>query len=81
VRAAECGRARVQGHVHGVEAGERRLRARRGSNVNDNPLDTHDHPEGVWTLPPDLALGERDRDKYLAIGESDRFTLKFVKPK
>ncbi len=50
------------------------------SDVNDNPLDTHDHPEGVWTLPPDLALGERDRDKYLAIGESDRFTLKFVKP-
>ena len=50
------------------------------SDVNRNPLDTHDHPEGVWTLPPDLALGERDRDKYLAIGESDRFTLKFVKP-
>ena len=51
-----------------------------GSSVNDNPLDTHDHPEGVWTLPPDLALGERDREKYLAIGESDRLTLKFVKP-
>jgi predicted methyltransferase len=51
-----------------------------GSAINDNPLDTHDYPEGVWTLPPDLALGERDRDKYLAIGESDRFTLKFVKP-
>jgi predicted methyltransferase len=50
------------------------------SEVNNNPLDTHDHPEGVWTLPPDLALGDRDRDKYLAIGESDRFTLKFVKP-
>jgi predicted methyltransferase len=50
------------------------------SDVNRNPLDTHDHPEGVWTLPPDLALGDRDRDKYLAIGESDRFTLKFVKP-
>jgi len=50
------------------------------SDVNRNPLDTHDHPEGVWTLPPDLALGERDRDKYLAIGESDRLTLKFVKP-
>ena len=50
------------------------------SDVNRNPLDTHDHPEGVWTLPPDLALGERDRDKYVAIGESDRLTLKFVKP-
>jgi predicted methyltransferase len=52
-----------------------------GSEINDNPRDTHDHPEGVWTLPPDLALGARDREKYLAIGESDRFTLKFVKPK
>ena len=51
------------------------------SAVNDNPRDTHDHPEGVWTLPPDLALGERDRDKYLAIGESDRFSLKFVRPR
>jgi predicted methyltransferase len=50
------------------------------SDVNRNPRDTHDYPEGVWTLPPDLALGERDREKYLAIGESDRFTLKFVKP-
>lgn len=50
------------------------------SDVNRNPLDTHDHPEGVWTLPPDFALGERDRAKYVAIGESDRFTLKFVKP-
>jgi predicted methyltransferase len=50
------------------------------SDVNRNPRDTHDYPEGVWTLPPDLALGERDRDQYLAIGESDRFTLKFVKP-
>jgi predicted methyltransferase len=51
-----------------------------GSAINNNPLDAHDHPEGVWTLPPDLALGERDREKYLAIGESDRFTLKFIKP-
>jgi predicted methyltransferase len=50
------------------------------SDINRNALDTHDYPEGVWTLPPDLALGERDRDKYLAIGESDRLTLKFVKP-
>jgi len=50
------------------------------SDVNRNPRDTHDHPQGVWTLPPDLALGESDREKYLAIGESDRFTLKFVKP-
>lgn len=50
------------------------------SEVNANPRDTHDYEEGVWTLPPSLALGEKDREKYLAIGESDRFTLKFVKP-
>ena len=50
------------------------------SEINANPADTADHPSGVWTLPPTLALGDEDRDKYLAIGESDRFTLKFVKP-
>lgn len=50
------------------------------SEVNANPKDTKDHPNGVWTLPPTLRLGEKDRDKYLAIGESDRMTLKFVKP-
>ena len=49
------------------------------SEVNANPHDTKDHPEGVWTLPPALRLQDRDREKYLAIGESDRFTLKFVK--
>lgn len=50
------------------------------SPVNDNPLDTKDYPAGVWTLPPVLRLKEVDREKYLAIGESDRMTLKFVKP-
>lgn len=50
------------------------------SEINANPKDTADHPEGVWTLPPTLRLGDRDREKYLAIGESDRMTLKFVKP-
>jgi predicted methyltransferase len=50
------------------------------SPVNNNPKDTKDYPEGVWTLPPTLTLGDKDRDKYLAIGESDRMTLKFVKP-
>jgi predicted methyltransferase len=50
------------------------------SDMNRNPRDSHDHPRGVWTLPPTLALGEEDRDRYLAIGESDRMTLKFVKP-
>jgi predicted methyltransferase len=50
------------------------------SEVNANPKDTKDYPKGVWTLPPSLQLGETDKDKYLAIGESDRMTLKFVKP-
>jgi predicted methyltransferase len=50
------------------------------SDVNSNPRDTHDHPRGVWTLPPSLRLGDQDRDRYLAIGESDRLTIKFVKP-
>lgn len=50
------------------------------SEINANPKDTADWPEGVWTLPPTLRLGDKDRDRYLAIGESDRMTLKFVKP-
>ncbi len=50
------------------------------SEINANPKDTKDHPEGVWTLPPSLRLGDVDKDKYVAIGESDRMTLKFVKP-
>ena len=50
------------------------------SEVNANPKDAKDHPEGVWTLPPTYRLKDVDRAKYEAIGESDRFTLKFVKP-
>jgi predicted methyltransferase len=50
------------------------------SEVNANPKDTKDYEKGVWTLPPTLELGDKDKDKYLAIGESDRMTLKFVKP-
>ncbi|MBB1270416.1 class I SAM-dependent methyltransferase [Shewanella sp. SR44-3] len=49
------------------------------SEVNANPKDTKDHPKGVWTLPPRLALDAQDKAKYLAIGESDRMTLKFIK--
>ncbi len=49
------------------------------SQVNANPKDTKDHPEGVWTLPPTYRQKDQDRAKYAAIGESDRFTLKFVK--
>ena len=50
------------------------------SEINANPKDSADWPDGVWTLPPALALKDKDREKYLAIGESDRMTLKFVKP-
>lgn len=50
------------------------------SEINANPKDTADHNKGVWALPPTLANRDVDRDKYLAIGESDRMTLKFVKP-
>lgn len=50
------------------------------SEINANPRDTKDHPEGVWTLPPTYALGDVDRKKYQDIGESDRMTLKFAKP-
>jgi len=49
------------------------------SPIGDNPLDTKDYPKGVWTLPPVLAAGPTDRAKYLAIGESDRWTMKFRK--
>jgi predicted methyltransferase len=49
------------------------------SEVNANPKDSKDYPEGVWTLPPSYRLKEVDRSKYAAIGESDRFTLKFIK--
>ena len=49
------------------------------SEVNANPKDTKNYPKGVWTLPPTYRLKDKDRAKYQAIGESDRFTLKFVK--
>jgi len=50
------------------------------SEINANPKDTKDWPGGVWTLPPTLSQGDKDRDKYLAIGEADNFILKFQKP-
>ena len=50
------------------------------SEVNANPRDTRDHPNGVWTLPPNNRHDAADADKYRAIGESDRMTLRFVKP-
>jgi predicted methyltransferase len=50
------------------------------SEINANSKDTKDYAQGVWTLPPVLRLKDVDKEKYLAIGESDRMTLKFVKP-
>ncbi|MGH8494976.1 MAG: class I SAM-dependent methyltransferase [Gammaproteobacteria bacterium] len=50
------------------------------SEINANPKDTKDYEEGVWTLPPTYRLGDKDRERYAAIGESDRMTLRFRKP-
>jgi predicted methyltransferase len=50
------------------------------SEINANPRDTKDHPNGVWTLPPVNDHEAKDDAKYKAIGESDRMTLRFVKP-
>jgi predicted methyltransferase len=51
------------------------------SEINANSKDNKDYPAGVWTLPPTLVLKDKDREKYQAIGESDRMTIKFIKPK
>ncbi|MFT7413887.1 MAG: putative methyltransferase [Methylophagaceae bacterium] len=51
------------------------------AEINANPRDTKDYTKGVWTLPPTLRLGEQNREQYLAIGESDRMTLRFRKLK
>jgi predicted methyltransferase len=50
------------------------------SEINANPRDTKDWEQGVWTLPPMLVLGDKDRERYLAVGEADNFVLKFRKP-
>ncbi len=63
--------------VECAEAAGFRLAAR--SEVNANPLDTKDHPNGVWSLPPTLRGGDVDRARFVAIGESDRFTHRYVK--
>lgn len=64
--------------IHAAEQAGFRLVAK--SEINANLHDTTEHPEGVWTLPPSLKLGPVDRERYLGIGESDRMTLKFMKP-
>jgi len=63
--------------IEKVEAAGFKLSAK--SEINANPKDTKDYPDGVWTLPPTYRLGDKDHEKYAAIGESDRFTLRFVK--
>ena len=80
---ADAGRERSSGYIRvstvrrlAEEAGFRFVGA---SEVNANPRDTADWPNGVWTLPPALRHG--DEDRYRAIGESDRMTLKFVRPR
>jgi predicted methyltransferase len=51
------------------------------SEVNANPRDTKDWVDGVWTLPPTLSQGEKDRARYVAVGEADNYVLKFRKPR
>jgi predicted methyltransferase len=51
------------------------------SEINANPKDTKDWVDGVWTLPPTLSQGDKDRARYIAVGEADNFVLKFQKPK
>jgi predicted methyltransferase len=75
---AESGYVKEQDVIQWAENAGFKLLDR--SEINANPKDTHDYPKGVWTLPPTLRLKEQDQDKYLAIGESDRMTLKFIKP-
>jgi predicted methyltransferase len=63
--------------IQQIEAAGFKLAAK--SEINANPKDTKDYEQGVWTLPPNFRLGDKDRAKYAAIGESDRMTLRFVK--
>jgi predicted methyltransferase len=51
-----------------------------GSEINANPRDTKDWVDGVWTLPPTLSQGDKDRARYVAVGEADNYVLKFRKP-
>ncbi len=74
---ADSGYVRQDYLIRLIESAGFRLMA--SSEINANPRDTKDHPEGVWTLPPNFDLKEVDREKYAAIGESDRMTLRFTK--
>lgn len=75
---AKSGYVRPDFAIQQIEAAGFKLVA--ASEANANPKDTKDYPVGVWALPPTYRLKDVDRAKYQAIGESDRFTLKFMKP-
>ena len=75
---AKSGYVREDFAIREIEAAGFKLVAT--SEVSANPKDTKDYAVGVWALPPTFRLKDQDREKYAAIGESDRFTLKFVKP-
>ena len=81
---ADAARERTSGYVKVSTV--RRLAEQAGfrlvaqSEINANPRDTADHANGVWALPPVVRGGDADRARFVGIGESDRMTLKFVKP-
>ena len=75
---AKSGYVNEQFAIDMIEAQGFKLVAK--SEINANAKDTKDYEQGVWTLPPVYRLGDKDREKYRDIGESDRFTLRFVKP-
>ena len=77
--AAEKGYVPEKWLIEQVEAAGFKLEKK--SEINANKKDTKDYEKGVWTLPPTYAEGDKDKAKYDAIGESDRMTLKFIKPK
>jgi predicted methyltransferase len=77
-RRAKNGYVREDYAIRLIQAAGLQLVAR--SEIGANPRDTKNYPDGVWDLPPVLRQGEINRSKYLAIGESDRWTLKFSKP-
>ena len=77
-RTGEAGYLSEELVIELVEAAGLRLVER--SEINANPDDSHDHPEGVWSLPPSLRGPEDQRGRYRRIGESDRMTLRFEKP-
>jgi predicted methyltransferase len=83
-RLSDISSSAVEGYLdeaYVIEAAERAgFQLVQTSEINANPKDSKDYPKGVYALPPTLAMGHDNRQQYLAIGESDRMTLKFIKP-